>query len=136
MLLISLELAPLIITLFVIVPIGYESIYTSLKEVDKDLIDEVKLNSNINLKIIFVLFFPIKKNQLISGVLQTIGLSLKVLVMSEILTQGINTIGGKIQLARSYIDITRVFSWTIILLVLVLIIELVISKIRDKYEKE
>ena len=79
-------------------------IYISLKEVDKDIIDEILLNSNINLKIICLVLFPIKKEYILSGVLQTLGLGLKVLVMSEILTQGENTIGGKIQLAKSFLD--------------------------------
>lgn len=131
-LLIGLNYSPLIITLFVIVPIGYENIYISLKEVDKDIIDEILLNSNINLKIIFLVLFPIKKEYILSGVLQTLGLGLKVLVMSEILTQGENTIGGKIQLAKSFLDVTRVLSWTIILLILVLLIELFINYIQKK----
>lgn len=131
-LLIGLKYSPLIITLFVIVPIGYENIYASLNEVDKDIIDEVLLNSNINLNIIFKVLFPIKKEYIISGVLQTLGLGLKVLVMSEILTQGENTIGGKIQLAKSFLDVTRVLSWTVILLLLVCLIELIINYIQKK----
>lgn len=132
---VSLKYAPLIITIFVIVPVAYESIYTTLKDIDRDVLDEVRMNSNINLKIIITLFFPMKKVNILSAVLQTCGLGLKVLVMSEILTQGINTIGGNIQLARSNIDITRVFAWTIILLALILIIELGLNLLRNRFEK-
>lgn len=134
-LLIGLKYSPLFITLFVIMPIGYENIYTNLKNIDNDILDEIRLNSNINLKIIFTLLFPMKMDSIISVVLQTIGLGLKILVMSEILTQGDNTIGGKIQLAKSYLDITRVFSWTFLLLIIVMIFELLVNKLRSKIDK-
>ena len=120
-LLIGSKLAPIFISLLVIVPIAYENIYAAFINVDKDLIDEAKLVSNINLKIIFSVFVPVSANYLISTLLSCFGLALKVLVMSEVLTQGNMTIGGSIQIAKATIDITRVFSWSIILVIIVLI---------------
>lgn len=134
-LLVGLKYAPIIITMLVIVPICYESFYLTFKDIDKDVIDETRLVSNINIIIVLRLFIPMQKNFIISSLLQTTGLSLKVLVMGEILTQGSNTIGGKIQFARSALDVTRVFSWTTILLILVLILELGINIINNKYNK-
>lgn len=135
MLLVNLKYAPFVITLLVIVPITYESLYRIFSEIDKDIIDETKLVSNINIFIVLRLFIPMQFNFIITSLLQTTGLSLKILVMGEILAQGSNTIGGKIQFARTALDVTRVFSWTIILLLIVIILELIINIIDNKFQK-
>lgn len=132
-LLIGDSLAPLIITMFVIVPIASENIYSSFKNINNDIIEETKLISNINMKIFFILFIPLTLKQIISSVLSCFGLGLKVLVMGEVITQAKNTIGNEIQLAKlSYLDYTRIFSWTIILLTFVLIIEYILKRIEKK----
>lgn len=131
-LLVGSKVAPFVIAALVIVPISYENIYSAFVNIDMEIIDETKLVSNINLRIIISIFMPVTKNYLISSLLTCFGLTLKVLVMSEVLTQGNMTIGGSIQLAKSTIDITRVFSWSIILVIIVLIVEILIKKIENK----
>ena len=131
-LLVGSKVAPFVIAALVIVPISYENIYSAFVNIDMEIIDETKLVSNINLRIIISIFMPVTKNYLISSLLTCFGLTLKVLVMSEVLTQGNMTIGGSIQLAKSTIDITRVFSWSIILVIIVLIVETLIKKIENK----
>ena len=131
-LLVGSKIAPFIISLLVIVPIAYENIYSAFSSIDNDVIDETKLISNINLKIIITVFIPITVTYLVSTLLSCFGLCLKVLVMSEVLTQGNMTIGGNIQLAKATIDITRVFSWSIVLVVIVLIVELLIKIVERK----
>ena len=133
-LLVGSRYAPFIISLLVIIPIAYENIYSAFANIDVEIIDETKLVSNINLKIIFTVFIPITINYLISSLLTCFGLTLKVLVMSEVLTQGNMTIGGSIQLAKATIDLTRVFSWSIILIIIVLIVEAFIRKFERKIQ--
>ena len=133
-LLVGSKIAPFIISLLVIIPIAYENIYSAFMGIQSELIDETRLVSNINLKIILTLYIPITFNYLLSSLLTCFGLTLKVLVMSEVLTQGNMTIGGKIQIAKSTIDITRVFSWSIVLVVIVLIVEMIIKRINKKIQ--
>lgn len=135
-LIIGTKFTPIIITLFVIIPIAYEAIYVSLCNCDKDIIEETKLVSNINLNIIFKVIIPMSSTYLIANLLSCVGLGLKVLVMGELVAQGSNTIGGSIQLARTTLETVRVFSWTIILLILVLIIEGLINYTKSKLKIE
>lgn len=130
------SLTPIIITMFVLIPICYESTYLSLVTIDKEYIEETKMITNINLKVIIILFIPMTMRSIISILLSSLGLGLKVLIMSEVITQGEDTIGGKIQLSRSWLDYTSVFAWTLILILLVLIIEEVIKIIKNKILKE
>ena len=134
-LLVGSKVAPFIISILVIVPISYENIYSAFTNIEDEIVDETKLVSNINLNIIITVFIPITINYLISSMLTCFGLTLKVLVMSEVLTQGNMTIGGSIQLAKSTIDITRVFSWSIILVIIVLLVEAFIKRFERKLQK-
>lgn len=134
-LLIGTKLTPIFITLFVIVPIAYENIYSAFMGIDQELIEETRLISAIDIKMIFKIFIPVTINYLLSSLLSCFGLALKVLVMSEVLTQGNMTIGGSIQLAKATLDITRVFSWSIILVTLVLLVEYIIKKVNIKLNK-
>ena len=134
-LLVGSKIAPFIISILVIVPIAYENIYSSFINIEDEIVDETKLVSNINLNIIITVFIPMTINYLISSMLTCFGLTLKVLVMSEVLTQGNMTIGGSIQLAKSTIDITRVFSWSIILVIIVLLVEAFIKRFEKKLQK-
>lgn len=138
LILIGSKKSPTIITLFVLIPIIYESLLNSFKTIDKDIIEETKLISNIDLRIIITIFIPIKIRNILSTLLSSIGLGLKVLIMSEVITQSSNTIGGIIANEKgSYFNMTRVFSWTLILIIMVMIIEILIriceKKIDIKY---
>lgn len=127
LILIGSKKAPIIITLFVLIPIIYEALLNSFQTIDKDILEETKLVSNINLRIILTIFVPIKVKNILSTLLSSCGLGLKVLIMSEVITQSSNTIGGIIANEKgSFFNMTRVFSWTLILIIMVMIIELLI----------
>lgn len=136
LILIGSKFAPVVITLFVLIPIIYESIYTTFIQVDKDIVEETKLISNIDFKVIMLVFVPMCMKTLLSCLLSSFGLGLKVLIMSEVITQGSNTIGGIIANEKSsFFNMTRVFSWTIILIIIILFIEIIIKTIDKKMDK-
>ncbi|CCY08402.1 putative uncharacterized protein [Coprobacillus sp. CAG:698] len=122
--LVGSKYSPIFITLFVLIPILYENIFTGFIQIEKDIVEETKLISDINYKIIGKVFIPITKKNIISSILSSFGLGLKVLIMSEVIVQGSNTIGGIIATEKgSFFNMTRVFSWTLILIIIILIIE-------------
>lgn len=122
--------SPLIITGFVVFPLQYEAIYTSFKTIDKDIIDEISMISNINLQIIKDVFIPIKGPNILSSILSSVGLGLKTMVMAEFIAQPRNTIGREILYNKEMLEMARVFSWTIILIVLVVLIDFTVKKIK------
>lgn len=131
--LVGSKYAPIFITLFVLIPILYENIYTGFIQIEKDIIEETKLISNIDSKIICKVFIPMTKKNIVSSILSSFGLGLKVLIMSEVIVQGSNTIGGIIATEKgSFFNMTRVFSWTLILIIIILIIECIIRFCENK----
>lgn len=126
------QLSPYLITGFVVLPLMYEAIATSFKNIDKNIIDEVKLVSGINFQVIYYVFIPIVFPYILSALIQSIGLGLKVMVMAEFIAQPKDTIGYIMQEQRIYLNTDNIFAWTIILIIFVMIVEILIKKINPK----
>lgn len=122
--------SPLIITFFVTFPIQYEAIYINFKTIDKEIVDDIKTISNINLKVIKEVFIPIKSVNILSSIVSSIGLGFKVMVMSEVISQPNNTIGKEILYNKEMLLMNNVFAWTLIILVLVILIEVLLKQLK------
>ena len=124
--------APYFITAFVVIPVLYETIYRSFKEIDKSLIDDVLTISRINWQVVKGLFIPIAIPYIASSVITCVGLGFKVMIMGEFITQPNMSIGKEILFKNEMLEMADVFAWTIIVLIIVGIIEFSITKFNKK----
>ncbi len=124
--------SPYIITSLVILPIMYEGILVSFENIDQGIIDEVKMLSNLNFRVAKEVYLPIVTPQILSTLVATIGLGLKVMVMSEFIAQPNNTIGYVMLQEKNFLEMDYVFAWTIILVVFVLLVEELLKIIKTK----
>ena len=124
--------SPYIITSLVILPIMYEGILVSFENIDQGIIDEVKMLSSLNFKVAKEVYLPIVTPQILSTLVATIGLGLKVMVMSEFIAQPNNTIGYVMLQEKNFLEMDQVFAWTIILVVFVLLVEELLKIIKKK----
>lgn len=122
----------IVIAVSVIIPIIYEAILTGFKTINSNVIDNTKLLSNINLKVLWNVFIPLALPNIVTGLIQSFGLGLKVLVMSEVIINPPNSIGRLIGEYASYGELGYVFSWTIILVVIVIIMDIILKNIKIK----
>lgn len=112
---------------FVIVPILYESILVGFKTIDPWTIKATKLFSKLNFHVLRRIYIPLALPNIISGLLSSFGLGLKVLVMSEVIMNPNDSIGQIIGLHSSFGELSMVFAWSILLLVIVVIIDYLIK---------
>jgi NitT/TauT family transport system permease protein len=124
--------SPYIITSLVILPIMYEGILVSFENIDQGIIDEVKMLSNLNFRVAKEVYLPIVTPQILSTLVATIGLGLKVMVMSEFIAQPNNTIGYVMLQEKNFLEMDYVFAWTIVLVVFVLLVEELLKIIKTK----
>lgn len=128
------KLSPYVITSFVILPIMYESILSSFKQIDENIIDEIKMIDKFNFQVIYSVFIPIVFPSIITAIIQSFGLGLKVMIMAEFIAQPKNTIGYILYQERAYyFNTANVFAWTIILIFFVMVVEILIKAIKTKY---
>ncbi len=123
------ELGPIIIMAFVIFPLLYELVGGSMNQVDPDLIDVCLLFGATRLETFKALYYPQLLKTLSSGVQATIGLSFKVMVMAEVMAQSQIGIGQQLNYEKTYLNMPAVFAWTIMLIILVMIFEVIISRL-------
>ena len=125
--------ASIFITGLVMLPIMYEGILSGMKNINSDILDEIKIQSNINIYIIRNIFIPLIRPHIIVSIITSLGLGIKVLVMSEFIATPKYSIAKEMFNYQSALQLEGIFAWTIIIVVVIMVLELAIKKINDKY---
>jgi NitT/TauT family transport system permease protein len=123
---------PFIITFLMVFPIIFQSVHQGITHIDHELIDVYRLEEKHLFLAIRILYFPMVKNHIILGLLQSFGLGLKVLVMAEYLAQTRISIGNSIYLSKINLQYDHVFAWTLILILIATFLEFAIKKYEQK----
>lgn len=125
---------PYLLTYLVLLPLIYDGLYGAFISINKDIIDELKITSKLNLRTIFKVLLPIIANQLISTLLQALGLGLKVKVMSEFIAEAPRTIGYQLSYGRATLAMDIVFAWSLFLVIIVVIVDaFLVSYLRKEH---
>ena len=127
------ELAPYYIVGVVVLPVVYEAVLIGLENINTDVLDEVKLSSGITPLVVVKVHLPIIFPSILTAIIQSVGLGLKVLVMAEYISQPKYSIGNEFVFYKDIaLKMEYLYAWSIILIVFVLIVELVISCISRR----
>jgi len=124
--------SPLVITTLVIFPIMFESFLTGLQNIRKSYLEELKMNGGITPYAIARVYIPIIRPFLFMGLIQSMGLGIKVMVMAELISQTRDSIGNMLYLQKIHFNMAGVFAWTIVLVLIVVLIEHLIHRIKNK----
>lgn len=123
----------IILTAFMTIPLMYDVLYGSLIGINQDTLDEIKLVSSFNLRLLFKVYLPLIRVGIITAFLQAFGLGLKVKVMTEYVANAPRTVGYQLALAASSYAMDLVFAWTVLLVVLVISVDLIINRLLKKF---
>lgn len=127
--LLHFSIAPYVITFLMVFPIMYQAFLSGLKQIDQTYIDVFSLESNQLKPSITYLYYPMTRPFILLGLLQSIGLGIKVLVMAEFLTQSQNGIGRLLYDARVNLAYDQIFFLSIILVTTTYLLEKSVKKI-------
>lgn len=119
---------------FVVMPIIYEATINGLDSIDKNITEQIKLESNLTPYVIGKIYLPLTTPYIITSLLQSFGLGLKVLVMAEFISNADNSIGNEIIFYKDIAnEMSYVYAWSIILVSLVLVIDILINFIKKSF---
>lgn len=127
--------SPYIIALLVILPVLVEGIKGGVDYIDDVIKDDLKLLSISFIQKVFYVYIPIILPSIITSLLQVFGLGFKVIVMGEYFSQTNMSIGKELFIAKSYIEMDAVIAWTIIIVIITSIIEVLINLAKRKLIK-
>ena len=117
----------------VVFPVMYEATLNGLRTVDTGIIEDIRMVSNINFKVILNIHLKLALPSIITGIIQSFGLGLKVLVMAEYISQPEYSIGREIVFYNDIaVDKSYVFAWSFILIVFIIIFELLIANLSKR----
>ena len=125
------QIAPVVITMLVVLPTSYTQIKSALDTVNKTSIEAGKVDGAgfINL------FFKIELPQIAPNVFSVIGsglaLNLKLMVAAEVLTATIKSLGNMINLASPF-EVAKTIALSIVVLILGLLVEFLFNTLSKK----
>lgn len=127
------EYAPFYIVSVVVFPLIYEATLTGLENIDPNIKDEVKMLSSNNSMVVKKIYLPLTLPYIITSLIQSFGLGLKVLVMAEYISQPAYSIGNELVYYKDIaIEMEYVYAWSLILIVFVLFVEFLIAYVTKK----
>ena len=127
-----MSLAPYVASSLVIIPIIFEGIYITLKQIDKNVTDDIKTISGFNLTVIIKFYIPLIFPNIITSLIQSFGLGLKVMVMAEYTSPKNNTFGAEIKRLYDNNNMEKVYALVLLLIILSFVVDKILGIVREK----
>lgn len=130
--------SPIYVVILVSFPILYESIVGGIVNIPSNINDAISLDGGNNIKNTLKVKLPLASNYILVGIASSFSLAFKVEIMSEVLSGSTNYgIGSSIKLSQiTSTNMTPIFAWTIIAVLLMLIFDYLAKIIKNKLIKQ
>lgn len=123
------NITPIIITSLMVFPIVFSNVYKGIDNLDKNLVDVCKVYKIPFNKKLSILYIPSIMPYFSSALLSSIGLGWKAGIAAEVLCTPRISIGIELFNGKQYFEYVEVFAWTVAVIIISLIFELVITKL-------
>ena len=136
---IGTQSAPILVVVLIGIPILYESIIGGLKNSDEEMLEAAEIDGAKKIKKLFRIQLPIGIPYIIVGMISTFSLSFKIEIMAEVITGYTkNGLGSLIKGAQvsDPTDLTPVFAYSLIAVVLMLLVTLAAFAINQKLKSK
>ncbi len=132
------KIAPVIVTVLVLFPMIYAQINASFQDVSSEY-SQMATVYNFTLKDrLFKMYFPLILPNILSQTGANISLGLKIMISAEVMASTFKSLGGLMQNARLYVDMSKLAALTLFAVLAGLLIELIfalIKKLAIKWRK-
>lgn len=128
----SVERVPIVVGMLILFPILYESILGGIKNVDKNLLKMSKVFKVPTKRVVRDIYIPSIYYSISSNIPSYIGLTFKVIIAGEVLSQESLSIGGEIFNNKIYLESSNIFAWIIVVIVLNYLLEKGLKTINSR----
>lgn len=119
----SKETIPSFISFLMVLPIVYGNVYEGIKNTPKELIEMTKIYNFSFKKKLTKLYIPTVTPYFIAGAKTSLGLAWKAGVAAEVIAYTENSIGINLNSAKTYLETADIFSWTLTVILISIILE-------------
>ena len=128
----SVERVPIVVGMLILFPILYESILGGIKNVDKNLLKMSKVFKVSTKRVVRDIYIPSIYYSISSNIPSYMGLTFKVIIAGEVLSQERLSIGGEIFINKIYLESSNIFAWIIVVIVLNYFLEKGLKTINNR----
>ena len=122
------------IAFLVVFPIIYVNTISGIKSADPSLLEMARVFQMTAGKKIRYIYWPALLPYLISGIKVALGMGFKSGIAAEVIGVPSHSIGEKLYMAKIYLSTADLFAWTLVIIVISGIFEMVILFLLDKIE--
>lgn len=128
----SVERVPIVVGMLILFPILYESILGGIKNVDKNLLKMSKVFKVSTKRVVRDIYIPSIYYSISSNIPSYMGLTFKVIIAGEVLSQESLSIGREIFINKIYLESSNIFAWIIVVIVLNYFLEKGLKTINNR----
>ncbi len=126
------ELVPVFICFLVVYPVVVQGVASGVRGVDPELLELARVYRKPNTVVLRQIVLPSLTPYLLSAVSTGLGLTWKSVVAAEILCMPRRGIGASMQDAQLQLDTSGLFAWTLVIVLLAALCEVMVQKLEDK----
>jgi NitT/TauT family transport system permease protein len=126
------DIVPIFVTFLMIFPIIYGNVVAGIKNIDKQLLEMARMYRVKPRRVILELYFPSILPYLMAGASSAMGITWKVIIAAEILSQPVYAIGTSLMLAKIYLETAQVMAWTVVAIVISFTSEYLLNVLENK----
>ncbi|TYQ13295.1 UNVERIFIED_CONTAM: NitT/TauT family transport system permease protein [Acetivibrio alkalicellulosi] len=123
---------PIFICFLMCYPVIWTNLLTAIHNVDKKLLEMAKVYKVNRLIVFKKIYLPSVLPYFTAACITCLGLGWKVSVAAEVLSHPRNAIGSNLYSAKVYLDSAELFAWTLVVILLSFLFELLFAKIIKK----
>jgi len=108
------DLVPIFVTFLMIFPLIYSNVVAGIRNVDKNLLEMARMYRVRMRRVIFELYLPAIFPFVLAGASTAMGMTWKVIIAAEILSQPAHAIGTNLMIAKFELETAEVLAWTVV----------------------
>lgn len=112
------EIAPILVGFLVAFPLLYENVVQGIFSIDIRLVEMARIYKLSTVKTIREIYLPSIKSYLLAGISTALGLTVKVIIAAEVLSQPRISIGTSFQIEKANLNTAGVFAWAVVAIVM------------------
>lgn len=129
--------APIYVVFLITFPLSYEAMVAGITHIDESVKSALKLEGEYSFKAITKVTIPLTLPYIFLGLVQSLGLGMKVVIMAEILTgsRTVNGLGFALRLAYEDVNYLDIFAYSVLAVILIGLVEVLLNIVKKKVKK-
>ena len=128
------RVAPIIVTVLVVLPTSYTNLVTAFNGVDKTTVEAGAVDGANPKQLFAFVEFPQIEPAFYKSIGSGISLNFKLMVAAEVLAQTANSLGYLLNTSKVYFEIPQMMALVIVAVMVGVVVELIFNKIAEKRE--